>query len=523
MDKMIDDYDDFLNIYDNDKLNCWNTWLEYESTLKIGTQGIVGILRVRQKSNLRCIFKMSQHINYLISHENDVMNALNGLREICPNFCRSFGTIKAKINPSASKNENPFDISECKCPVEKEILLMEYIENNWPLMDFINVPSELFNVNIVTSIIYQVFFAIYIAQKHVRFTHYDLHSRNILIKKCDVNTSFSYRIEERVVNIPTYGYYPIIIDFGFSFVNALNDLPLRTSLAHTDAGFFCYTHDPINDYKLFIVSLSELIARKHPKIKFSKKFRNFAKFLFENVNIDWQTGWWEPKKEISALRHIAQILRPYNFEENYRISQLFYSQEPYIFDILNSLITLPIEEYCYDLIGKYYILFLKEWVKIENIIMSPYFQIVMFKNVIDAAREVRGNYYDSNMRESAICDFRTLIEKSLDSIGKFCKIENLNYDVMLCSLLIFANKLEGCYHHFIMGQELRKNDEFESIAYPDPESIVRNFYKIFPISSRCEDVPTQKFSRRGFYNSKLVYEGATRFPKNLKTVYEILI
>ena len=523
MDKMTDYYDEFLNIYNMNKSNDWNTWLEYDSTLKIGTQGIVGILRMRQKPGLKCIFKMSQHINYLISHENDVMSELNKLQEICPNFCRSFGMITAKTNPSASRDDNPFDISSCKCPLEKEILLMEYLQNNWPLMDFVNVPSELFNPNIITSVMYQVFFAIYIAQKHTRFTHYDLHSRNILIKKCDANTCFSYRTGDQKIQVPTYGYYPIIIDFGFSFVGALNDLPLRTSLAHTDAGFFCYTHDPINDYKLFVVSLSELMARKHPKIKFAKKFRNFAKSLFEHVRIDWQTGWWETEKEISALRHVVQILRPYNFENNYRISQLFYSQEPYIFDILNTLITLPIEEYCYDSIGKYYVLFLKEWAKIENIIMSPYYQIAMFKIVVDAAREVRGNYYDSVLRENAICDFRALVEKGLDSIGKFCKIENLNYDVMLCSLFIFANKLEGCYHHFVLGQELRKNDEFETITYPDPESIVSYFYKSFPISSQYEDGPAQKFSYREFYNPKMVYEGATRFPKNLQTVYEILI
>ncbi len=66
----------------------------------------------------------------------------------------------------------------------------------------------------------QLMIAILIAQKKLSFIHNDLHFDNVLICKCLQRTFMLYVFEYNSICyalLPTYGYYPIIIDYGFSF------------------------------------------------------------------------------------------------------------------------------------------------------------------------------------------------------------------------------------------------------------------------------------------------------------------
>ena len=60
--------------------------------------------------------------------------------------------------------------------------------------------------------------ALQIAQTKLSFSHYDLHSLNILVKSCSVDAVFLYVIDENThICIPTLGHYPVIIDYGFAY------------------------------------------------------------------------------------------------------------------------------------------------------------------------------------------------------------------------------------------------------------------------------------------------------------------
>ena len=56
--------------------------------------------------------------------------------------------------------------------------------------------------------------------------------------------------------IPTNGHYPVIIDFGFSYINDMKDGPLWPSMAHTCVGFMSDRFDWVADPKLFLVTVS---------------------------------------------------------------------------------------------------------------------------------------------------------------------------------------------------------------------------------------------------------------------------
>jgi hypothetical protein len=97
-----------------------------------------------------------------------------------------------------------------------------------------------------------------------------------MIKKCDKNLSFLYVIDdENQFLVPSLGYYPIIIDYGFSYIENMDNGPLWASLAHTNVGFMCDRFDPIADPKLFLVTVSFEIKNKRN----SKKSKLFRKII----------------------------------------------------------------------------------------------------------------------------------------------------------------------------------------------------------------------------------------------------
>jgi len=64
-----------------------------------------------------------------------------------------------------------------------------------------------------TSYIWQIIFALAIAQKYLKFTHNDLHSNNIMYSETKLKYLY-YQIGNRYYRVPTNGYILKIIDFG---------------------------------------------------------------------------------------------------------------------------------------------------------------------------------------------------------------------------------------------------------------------------------------------------------------------
>ena len=171
----------------------WQDWLEYITTFdKPGKQGLVGLMKSK-KDDAVYVFKISQYINYLVQHEITVMKGLNDISIYCPHFCKALGSIICKVDPRTRKSGNPFEIQlgTSAYPIEKEVLLCEYIDKSTKLYNYIRgidkIPEE-----VLYSTIKQVMMAIIIAQRQKRFSHYDLHSNNVMMRKCNKDLVFLY-------------------------------------------------------------------------------------------------------------------------------------------------------------------------------------------------------------------------------------------------------------------------------------------------------------------------------------------
>jgi hypothetical protein len=129
-------YEDLVNIFNSNKDKHWYEWLEFDKIFsKPGKQGLAGLLTIKN-SDKQIVFKISQYINHLSQHENAIMKGLSEITSYCPHFCRGIGIITCNIDPKSRKSGNPFK-PMCKYPIEKEVLLSEFIDNSKKFYNYI--------------------------------------------------------------------------------------------------------------------------------------------------------------------------------------------------------------------------------------------------------------------------------------------------------------------------------------------------------------------------------------------------
>lgn len=456
-----------VSYYEQYKTKNWDEWLSYVNNFsKPGKQGLAGIFKLSHldsKKN-KCVFKLSQYINHLVLHESTVMSGLNEISSYCPHFCKFVGIIKTKTDPQNRKKGNPF-LLETEYPITQEVLLCEYIENSNKFYSYIKSSNDKIREDILYSTIKQVILALSIAQQKKKFTHYDLHSFNIMMKKCNKDLVFVYVTSEgNQFAVPTYGHYPVIIDFGFSYIENLDDGPLWPSMGHTNVGFTSDRFDWVADPKLFLVTVSHEIKMKRNS-KESRKFRRIVRNIFHPLTIDWESG-WDEGIDYAASDHILELVSEYNPS-----SILFKEFEHYCIDILLSLVILPIEEQDYKSIHVHYELFIKEFLKIENQITSPFYNLYILKGIIDSIRYIMAAYQDPNTKNEALKTFRTSVHNKVNEVVNFVKLTDINYDIMVSSAIEFAKQSEGVLNDVISVRMSKKEKEYNKMPLKSCEQI----------------------------------------------------
>jgi hypothetical protein len=462
MSTQLSSYDRLLHYYEQNKEKPWQEWLEFYTTFpKPGKQGLVGLLQSKDKKiPEKYIYKISQYINYLVYHESSIMEGLNQMINYCPHFCKGIGSFQSEINPKCRREGNPFHIENIK--VKKDVLLCEYIDNSTKFYNYIR--SDKVAEDVLYSTVKQVLLATAMAQKSHRFTHYDLHSNNIMMKKCNKDVVFLYVLdEENQFCVPTLGNFPVIIDFGFSYIKELDDGPLWPSMGHTHVGFTSNQFDQFADPKLFLVTVSGEIKEKR-NTKKAKRLRRVVRNIFGRLNIDWMNGWNKGKK--SASDYIIELLSGYN-----QVSNMFKEHQHYCVDIIQSLIILPLQEEDYSSIHISYTAFLKEWVKIENQISSSYYNLYILKGIVDAARLVGAAYRNKETSHYAVIDFQREVGERINSVVKFCRTKDLNFEVMLCSLLVMARGMEGILYDVVFTLNNKRDRQYEKLPLKCIEQI----------------------------------------------------
>jgi hypothetical protein len=413
---------------------------------KTGKQGLLGIFEDKDKK--KYIFKISQNFNYTIRGEYLCMIGLKKIAKFCPNFCYGFGLKQTLVDAKFREEKNPF-IPKNKYPIYQDVLFMESLEGCRKFYRYIR--SKKVDNEMIFSIIKQTLASISIAQKNCNFTHYDLHSNNVLIGKCDPNTLILYKIDENnSYLIPSYGFYPIIIDYGFSYISDMENQPLYQALAHTDVGFMSNCFDNISDPRLFLTTISWELT-KYRKDGVSWRLRKLVKNIFKPIKQDLESG-WDDVDDMSASDHVLS-----HIEDSMKISPFFKNYGFYCVDILQGLISLPLKQRNYTNIDNAFDIFYSEFIKIENEIGSDFYLLYIFKEMTNAAIDVKSEYINGDS-EHAVNLFRHKMFIVFENVTKFCN-PKIKYEKILCSLYLLGKNIEGILYKNTQKRTKERNNQ----------------------------------------------------------------
>ena len=432
----------------------FDSFLEYGGPLlKKGKQGLVGYL-LNKNNNEKYVYKISQYLDYVVDQEYNVMKDLNTLRDFCPHFVKIYGKFKRPLTSNYRKSKNPFLENPEYKNVLGEVIVMQNLEGCKKFFKYIK--SDLSTTELL-SIVKQSLLASMMAFNKVKFTHYDLHSDNIMVKRCNENSVFLYIIDEKYYLVPTYGIYPIIIDFGFSYSKSSDNQQMNCSLGHTKYGFIQCMEDEQSDPKLFLCSVSKEI-KKYKNDKNAQKFRNLVKNLYKKSHVDLDCG-WDEYMETSVSDDFLD-----DFEKIFKKSHFFDEQQDYILDLLQTLVILPLKERkttekTKDLLS----LVINEFLKIEKLIKDDFFNLFIFKEMISSTNKNRDLYTNQQTRQDAVSNFKYDVLNAVDMVAKFCN-PKINWEKMLCSLLCLSKNIENfCYFGI---QRVMKNKKKDYLKVP---------------------------------------------------------
>lgn len=429
------------------------------------------------------VYKIGTETPYLSRHEYAVSKSLHKLSMFLPNFMRPLGFVK-DVLADPKRRGSPFLRYSTNNKIFSDLALFEYIEAPTTLGILLDNESEDVGrkkeggrkreekgkFQIINSLINQLMLAILISQQKINFIHNDLHFDNVLVSRCLERTFILYIFNlpsstpETLTYalVPTFGHFPVIIDYGFSFTDHLNNGPLYTGIHHNNKGYLNYTFDEFTDFKTMLVRLA------HSKYNFNGNnsgdgdaFRRLVrKQIVERLPIDRQTG-WDTTKEDSVSKKLLKYIKPFvvdflknrkvKWEITEKLEDCFFIRKDYeLIDVIGSLIILPLQNKKYDTLPEHLSSFLTEWMKIERWVSTTSDKIFVFTSIVDQIRadltilgDLRETDDEDAIVQKQLVEFQRTIFKLMDKIGNKIVLNNLDYRKLYSSIISLSECFEG--------------------------------------------------------------------------------
>lgn len=409
------------------------------------------------------VFKVPLEVSSLADHEYAVSKDLERLMGCLPHFNRVVD-IKRDVRCSLRdrKSEgvcfNPFKPND-GFSVSRDVSILEYIPSKTTLLQF--VKKKQFGSQ-TRSLLHQLVLAIFIAQQEIKFSHYDLHLENVLIRKCVTRTFFLYKFEFGGVQMSRLlfsgGFFPVLFDYGFAFSEGLNYQSFKNSFYYSNKGYTPFVFDDTVDFRM-------LMVRLHGVRGCPKDLREFVEdtFLHGTIKVDKETGWVK-SKTASIGRTVSKKLLEY-FPNRGFLNK--YLDE--IVDLFGTLIKLPIDTRYSDPsegcelheggrlraakgssrpasegCGMQQIVddFVNEFAKIETWFTSSDDKLNVLRKVINLVDQLISQIPEGAKTVSKK-HFKIKMFQIFDSFGEFVDVQNLNYEKFLLSLVELSNYIEN--------------------------------------------------------------------------------
>lgn len=453
----------------------WNEWLDIDKKMSEGfsqgKQGYTGTLTAINNNKVRCVFKISKVDDNLVEHEYQIIVSLNTLASYCPHFHKCYGILPFESNVHfVSHPLKPKEMHKC---ITRNMLLMQHIPSKYNLREFLD--DDKVTDEAIISIVKQVIMAIWMSHKY-EFTHYDLHSQNILIRNCNPNMFLLYIMDNKKnILIPTFGNISNIIDFGFAYSGTVQDKTLSCTLVHTKYGFTSARFDPFADIKLFLITLVDDLSNTH-RTQLHKKMYNITRNIFLGMKIDWESG-WDSSKHIDPVKLLQSMVSEYTRE-----SSLFSKDNLWI-ETIQQLIELPLCQLPYHDMATAFRTFIGEFVKFEERIASKTLLNYVLKILVKHVKTFRAVYLQGGEKETwAVVEIK---KHFLEEYTKIVKYHNpgIDYNQMICSLLLISQCIEGLFYDCLQKRYEEKDRQNDVIR-------LRTMHEFFSVLDA--NFPSQK-------------------------------
>ena len=276
--------------------------------------------------------------NLDVEHELFIGLALNNLREWIPNFTYVYGGFRCG-QPIRAPN-----VRLCNAIDKQTYAIYENISNSVTLSDFLAKGNYTFQD--VFSIYLQILYALDLAHKMYDFTHFDLHSNNILIRDWDNKDkyipypnddgSFDYIKTRGVATIIDFGQSHIKID-GINYGNTF-----------LDVGTLENSSFPMNDaHKSLLYIISGIIP-------------------YDSLNLNRA----QQNERFNIINSFVQIYRFFNSDDPQRVIDNYIKRETYPSEITRTYYTIPYIPSVGRVTHRDFINYIKANINTDNVIFS---------------------------------------------------------------------------------------------------------------------------------------------------------
>lgn len=266
----------------NTNINEWITKMEKLPIKSV--EGFVYITDIFSK-DIQIVIKVPQDIisnNSMIREYFMGIKAINNLRYLIPNFVYTLGAfichkpIKTGEVCAGKKDRTPFVLYE-KIPGDSVANLLK---------------SNKITFEQWLLIFVQLLLALDVAQRDIRFTHFDLHAGNVMVRK-EKNFNYSIPIDNKSYHINNPGIIPVVIDFGLA--SAYIDNRYIGSFDFPEYGMLNFIVSGYDMYKFMIYSCS-FASSNTVQNKIMDLFRFYGNNDPYNIVKDRDKGITEAKK-----------------------------------------------------------------------------------------------------------------------------------------------------------------------------------------------------------------------------------
>lgn len=252
------------------------------------------------------ITKSSKYVDYSIELESKILTRIKQCELLTPHFANLYET-RYVVDKNGYVNPT---------------MVIAFVENE-EFRDFMAKKLAVGAVDLIKNMVCMTLCACELLYQTCGIIHNDLHTSNVLIKKTDAEF-VEYKFQNKVYRYKTFGYFPVIIDFGYAFVAGDK---IQASLMCTDIGYSIHKADRLADARILLTKVSSAL-KKYGLMKCN--LRKTIKSIFDPLDLT-ENGWFPDDTFICPVDEMMDMVEAH-LEDS---SGIFNSEESDCEDLMS--------------------------------------------------------------------------------------------------------------------------------------------------------------------------------------------